>query len=232
MWAMGDRDVERIIDQWRERAQAAGEPADADAAVVRWHRRRVLLIATAVIAAAATAAGIVAGLTALRADAGESVEVPAALAGVEPAEQRVSPPPVPATPTADDWFAIMRGVDASRAAAYAQADARLLEDAFDPGGPALAAERARIAALQESGQRAVGWSTELLAVSVASAADERAEVRLRDRRGSYRLVDEQGRAAVVAAADPTDWRLHLVRHERRWLVHEVEPSATSRTGQP
>lgn len=235
---MGEQHVDRIIQQWRAEARAAGESAPTPAAVfaLRSAVRRVgwlrilaavgALCIFSVVAAQVLVSGgepVVAQPSANAGDGG-AASGPVPVSGGQATPQERSP----------DWFELLQAVDAARGRAYSSADPARLLGVFTADGPALARERAVVAALVAAESRAVGWRTDLLAVRVVATTDDTARLGVADQRGSYELLRADGAATQVPAAGRGDWTISLKREEGRWLVDDVvaQDAATSRTGPP
>ncbi len=242
---MGDRGVDEIIEQWRSSARGeADPPGDRQDSFLR---RAIAGIGVprAVLALLVAAAFAVIAVPVLFDDSGVDPIPPpdSGAAGGAPA------PTLPAdgaasvaegfddgrsvaSETVDDWFALLTEVDAARAAAYSTADVEPLRSAFASGEPAANREEGIVAALADQGVVAQGWRTDILAVSPVEQDDAGAVLRVRDRRGAYRLVDGQGTGTSVAAGDPSTWLVTLRQEGSRWMVVEVLPDVTTPTGQP
>jgi hypothetical protein len=231
---MGEREVERIIEQWRASARAMTESEDEDEDPSRPRRGlpRVGAVRAVLVAATVLVVSAVAAMFAISGAQGPQQQPPAA-AGTRPA---ASPSPTiagdaDAAAQVDDWYGVIARVDQARRDAYQSADATPLAVAFLPGGPALALEEARVAALAGSGSAAVGWRTEVLSVGQVQAGPDRAVLRVRDRRLSYQVRDAAG-ARDVAAAGPATWLVTMQRSDGRWLVQAAVPELTTRNGPP
>jgi hypothetical protein len=229
--AMGEREVDRIIEQWRDSARAATESGEEEVASPLGRMlRRVGWWRAALAAAVLAAAGFVllGGLG--RSDPADPASQPAPVI----AERRASPAPSPSDPPrpaqVEDWYAIIAAADGARQEAYQTADPAALAAAFAPGGPALAQEQARVAALASIGATALGWQTELLAVAQLEAGSERAMLRVRDRRLAYQVRDGAG-TQQIAAAGPATWVVTMQRSAGQWLIQAVVPEITNQSGQ-
>lgn len=229
---MGERDVDRVIEQWRASARAAGESGDEEAASPLLRiLRRVGWWRAALAAAVLAAVGLVllGGLG--RSDPADPGSQPAPVV----AEPRTSPAPSPSGPPrpaqVEDWFAVIAAADDARQEAYQSADPAALAAAFAPGGPALAQEQARVAELAAGGATALGWRTELLAVGQLEASGERALLRVRDRRLGYQVRDGAG-TQEIAAAGPATWLVTMQRSAGQWLIEAVVPELTNQRGLP
>lgn len=224
---MGEREVDRIIEQWRAEARAAGEsaPPTAETGPVPRAIRRIGWLRTVAAVVAVCVFTVVAGqVLGGRGDpAPAQSEGPQPVAAAEDAPAAASPQPTPrseptAVAAAPDWFGLMRAVDDARSAAYSSADPARLEIAFAPDGPALARERAAVSALAAGGVRALGWRTELLSVRVVEHTADTATLGVADLRGGYDLVKASGESTPVPAASRIDWLVSLRKAGDRWLV--------------
>jgi hypothetical protein len=229
---MGEREVDRIIEQWRTSARAAAASGDGESASpLRRTLRRVGWWRAGLAAAALAAAGLM-----LLGGLGRSEPADPASPSVPViAEPRTSPAPNPSDPPrpaqVEDWFAIIAAADDARQEAFQSADPAALAAVFAPDGPALAQERARVAGLAASGATALGWRTELLAVGQLEASGERALLRVRDRRLAYQVRDGTG-TQEIAAAGPATWLVTMQRSAGQWLIQAVVPEITNQRGLP
>jgi hypothetical protein len=239
MAAMGEREIQAIIEQWRDSARAAGESAHADGrdwepdpgqqepgrltgllargremAARLLDRAGPLRLAAACVAAVAFGVLVFVVLRPEGAPRGggsvEAIEPEPASVASSPAADPATTAAAPVLPQVDDWFAILQQVDTVRAAAYAAADDSGLDGAYAPGGPALAREQAAIRALRTAGETASNWRTQLLAVSPVEVSQQRATLRVLDQRATYDLVAADGARTTVPAADQAAWLVDLV----------------------
>lgn len=242
---MGDKNVDEIINKWRDDARAAGEsahrgdPADSGRGLLR--RAGALRVAAAgigVLVLGVAALGVLGGgdpepltdAAAAGSDVGDAA--PAAAPSPEPSAAAVEAGPATPMSPVDEWFALMERVDDSRRSAYLAADPAALQSAFHSDGPALAREEAVVASLAASGRTASGWRTTLLAVSPVQVGAESVRVRVLDQRSAYSTVDVHRETLDVPAAAQAAWLVELRPDAGRWLVYDVQPDVTSPTGQP
>ena len=234
---MGEREVDRVIQRWRDSARAAMESGEEEAASplgrmlrrVGWWRAALAAAVLAAVGLAAAGLVLLGGLG--RSDPADPASQPAPVI----AEPGTSPAPSPTDPPrpaqVEDWYAIIAAADGARQVAYQSADPAALAAAFAPGGPAMAQEQARVAALASSGATALGWQTELLAVGQLEAGSERAMLRVRDRRLAYQVRDGAGTQQVAAAGQAT-WVVTMQRSAGQWLIQAVVPEITNQSGLP
>lgn len=124
------------------------------------------------------------------------------------------PPPAP------DWQAVVAGLDAARAAAYADPGAAAL-DGFDvPGSPAWQRDAAALADLRSRGEAAIGLVTELVGVRLVSRKGDRATLQVTDRRSAYTLVGATTRAQP--AAPQRRWTVVLQRTPEGWRYRSAQ----------
>lgn len=245
---MGEREVDRIIEQWRMSAGSSDEGAGAPG---RWWRRTRWRAVAAVVVGTLCLGLVVVPLVVGGADgsrvAADRPPSPVLAAGPTPDAPAVSDPVVPdqpPKPTApasgpqsplhspvDDWFQIVERVDEVRARAYRTADSGVLAEAFAPGSPALAREQELVAALADEGAAVLGWRTELLAVGQVSNQPNRAELRVRDQRLDYR-VRGSGGTRQIAESRPRDWLVTMQQVSGEWLVQDVVVDLTTQRGLP
>jgi serine/threonine protein kinase len=173
-------------------------------------RRRRVVVAAAAALGLLLAAGI--GWVSAR-------STPSALASVPAAT--TSPPVLPATPT-PDWRAVLDGLDRSRAAAFAQADATVLAGVYAPGSPLLVADRSAIGSLSASGRRALGVRHTIRSVTVSAYDGQSATLRAVDVLAAYAVVDGAGRVLERTVARPaTTFVVTVVRTPPGWRLQRV-----------
>lgn len=178
-------------------------------------------LAVASLASVALLAAVITGVGwARRAERPSTAALPAVTSPPINLSPSAGPAPEPAP---IDWTAVVRRLDARRAAAFARLDHAALEATDAAGSAVLRRDRAVIAALASRGgaPRGVGW--EVLGVEVVGAGPPGVIVLVTDRMRSYDVV---ARGRVVARAPPrgtATWRLTLVPVRRGWRVAEVTP---------
>lgn len=137
------------------------------------------------------------------------------------APTRAAASPSPTGPP--DWRAVLDGLDAARAAAFAEGDPARLAQTDAPGSPALAADAALLAQLTAAGRTARGVRHELRAVQQVSFDGTTARLRIRDVLPGYQVLDGSGAVVeqrpargeagyeVVVVRTPAGFRLREVR---------------------
>jgi hypothetical protein len=182
---------------------------------VRGPGRRRLAVAGAGVALLTLAAGI--GWL-------SGGSTPAGLAAVPAAAASASRPAAPRAAT-PDWRAVLDGLDAARAAAFASGDASLLTGVYAPGSPLLPADRAAIARLRAAGQLARGVRHALHTVVVRSYAGGAARLRTVDVLAAYEVVDPSGRVVQQAPARAARaFVVDVVRTAAGWRLQAVTPA--------
>jgi eukaryotic-like serine/threonine-protein kinase len=154
----------------------------------------------------------------------EVAPVAAPVTSPPPPSPTAEPTPPPAA-QAQDWAALLDGLDARRAEAFATADAALLDDVYAPDAPGLAADRALVEQLVAAGQTASGVRHEVRGVEELEAGPDRARLRVVDVLGAYELRD--GGGAVVAATPArgeSAYLVELARTDAGWRLAGVTPA--------
>lgn len=120
------------------------------------------------------------------------------------------------------WAEVLADLDATRAAAFATGDERLLAEAYAAGSPALRRDRRQLADLVGAGLRAEGMRLRIERVAVVAHQAGRVRLEVVDVLSSFRLVDPDG--VVVAQRKgraERRWSVTLRRTDGRWVVYDV-----------
>ena len=183
----------------------------APAGTRRWRlpSRSTVLVSTG---AAAVVVGVVAAGLAWGRRTGVD-PVPAAA----PALSRVSSAAL--TRAAPDWRAVVEGLDALRAEAFATGDADLLEGVYLPGSAALADDRTALGRLIAQGATAQGLRHQMRAVAVEAVRSDRVELLLTESLPPYRVVGEQ--VQLVPAGGLSRHRMVLIKVAQGWRIEQV-----------
>lgn len=118
------------------------------------------------------------------------------------------------------WAAVLMSLDASRAAAFARADAALLADVYAPGSVALTEDTARIRELTMRHQTVQGLRHQL-SVAAATVIDGTASLEVIASLAAYEIEGPDGAHRVVPAAKPVTQHVTLVRTRAGWRVGSV-----------
>jgi hypothetical protein len=176
-----------------------------------------LLAAASVLLMAATAVLLV-SVSSSGPDPLPEVRAPA---GAAPSEQ-------PGLATADRpdaerrWWAVLAGLDALRARAYAEMRPGLLRRVYTPGSRVLRRDRTLLLRYRRRGLRVVGLRVRVLWLR-ADARDGRVVLRVRDRVSAGTLVGAGGRRRLPR--DGADVRaITLRRSGGHWRISEVTPA--------
>jgi hypothetical protein len=125
---------------------------------------------------------------------------------------------LPAAATGD-WPAVLDGLDATRAEAFAGADVTRLDAVYAPGSPGLAADAALVRQLAAAGRTATGVRHVVRSVVAQPAAAGVTRLRVVDVLGPYEVRDAAGRLVqrvpgrgeaahdVELRRTPQGWRL-------------------------
>lgn len=121
-----------------------------------------------------------------------------------------------------DWRRVVVALDEARARAFAEVDARLLEEVYVAGSPPAVADQVRLAALRRQGHSASGVQHQIEVVTpVRSSADE-VELRVKEQLKAHQVQDSSGR---VVARTPAGERgtdvLVLVSTRNGWRVQAI-----------
>ena len=238
---MESKSVTEMIAQWRDSVSDPESAPDPDGDPARTRPAAGRLVARIggwrlVGAVAGLAVFTVLAIVVARPAAGPGAPPAIPQPGEEQAAAQPEPAPPPvaagngpgavAATAATDWLAVMAGVDDARGRAYATGSPESLLTAFAADGPAYAAEAARVATIAEQGLSVSEWRTDILAVSFEDAdpgpAGE-AVLRVRDRRGEYRIGGPGQDPGAVPAAAESEWLVTLRWEGGRWLVQRTEP---------
>jgi hypothetical protein len=159
-----------------------------------WRRVLVPAVVLGSLAAAAVTVGIW--------WAGGDRPSAAALPAPDPVVAATTAPPPAAAETAADWAAVVRDLDARRAAAFAAGDPALLQDVYTVTAPGLVEDAVRIRALTDGGLRVDGLVHTVSAVERLPAVDPDAAPRLAvtDALPAATMVDAAG--AAVGTTEP------------------------------
>ena len=132
--------------------------------------------------------------------------------------------PVSAEP---DWLAVLSGLDRSRDAAFADADANELDAVYVPGSAALATDRATLGRLVGAGQRVRGLQFVLESVRLVSQSSGDVTLAVVDTLAGYDVVDAAGVATPVAGRGARKWTVVLHGPDgirRQWLIASIAPA--------
>lgn len=147
--------------------------------------------------------------------------------------QRDAPPTAPARPASASSTGpgagpaeILAAWDERRAAAWAQADPRALEELYAAGSRTGAADVRLLRDYRARGLVVAGLTTQVLALDVAERAPARLVLVVTDRVVGGRAVG--GSAAVMLPADRASTRrIVLARESGRWVVVEARDQASA-----
>jgi len=140
---------------------------------------------------------------------------------------RAGSPILASPPAAPDWPAVLDGLDAARAAAFATVDQRALSAVWASGSPGLAADTTAVQDLAQDGHTAHGLrhavqAVEVLAVDETATTGAVARLRIIDVLAEHEIHDAAG--GVVrreAARGATDWIVELVQTPAGWRLASV-----------
>jgi len=186
-------------------ARLPGTPPPARRAGVRW-----AAAATAVV----TLAGV-AGFAWLAADRPPPAAPPLGeQAGARPVAGEVRSPG-----SAGEWVRLLSSLDGRREQAFAQADARLLDDVYAAGSPPLATDQHAVRSLVTQRASALPVRHDIGEVRVLRAAANGAQLEVNDRMPGYRIVDAGGATlrTVPPRAERT-FKVELVRLAAGWRI--------------
>ena len=131
--------------------------------------------------------------------------------------------PSPAVPS-HDWAAVLDGLDAARAEAFAAGDPALLAEVYAPGSPGLASDTALLQDLRGRGQTAHGLRHEVRSVEVLAVAGDTARLRVVDVLASYEIRDAAGDPAGQGAPrGEQELDVELVRTPAGWRLVSITP---------
>ena len=143
------------------------------------------------------------------------VPAPAQTAAPGPSE----PPTTPPTPT---WPAVLADLDVTRAQAYQDGDAALLQSAYAPGAPAADRDARSLAALVAQDRRIDGLSLTPTTIAPLEVTADRAVLRVVDTMAPH-VVTQRGSGAQETRPGRGErtWTVILARSGSRWLVWDV-----------
>jgi hypothetical protein len=171
---------------------------------------------------AATAALLVSALSSSAPD--PVTEVPANAEAVEAAPSKRAGIAPPARERGEHrWRAVLSGLDALRARAYADLRPGLLRRVYTPRSRVLRHDRALLRRYQQRGLRVVGLRIRVLGLREDTRRDGRVVLRVRDQVASGTLVGATGRRRLPG--DAADARAITLREsDGRWLISAVTPA--------
>ncbi len=137
--------------------------------------------------------------------------------------------PVSAEP---DWLAVLSGLDRSRDAAFADADANELDAVYVPGSAALATDRATLGRLVGAGQRVRGLQFVLESVRLVSQSSGEVTLAVVDTLAGYDVVDAAGVATPVAGRGARKWTVVLCTRRPTVSVAAMARSPRSHPPEP
>ncbi len=120
-----------------------------------------------------------------------------------------------------DWRTVLRALDRSRDAAFADADANELDAVYVPGSPALAADRATLGRLVGAGQRVRGLQFVLESVRLVSQSSGDVTLAVDDTLAGYDVVDARGVATHVPGRGVRTWSVVLRAQPSSGVVGEA-----------
>jgi len=121
------------------------------------------------------------------------------------------------------WRAVLSGLDALRARAYADLRPRLLRRVYAPGSRVLRRDRALLLRYRQRGLRVVGLRVRVLALREDTRREGRVVLRVRDQVTAGTLVGATVRRRLPG--DVADARaITLRRSDGRWLISAVTPA--------
>lgn len=130
-----------------------------------------------------------------------------------------SVPPASSAPTTADWSAVLDGLDASRATAFATADAAALRQVYAPGSQALLSDEAAVRSLSARHGHATGVRHHVLAVRAIRSAASAAVLRVDDEMSAYDVLDQSGRVVErTPARGRRSMTVRLVRTAGGWRI--------------
>ena len=194
------------------------------------HRRRHLRPLGPVAAAAAALLLVVAAGWAWGSGGGEAVQVTAVrgsgaqVPGAQVSGVQVPGAQVPAPRVVrPDWRAVMDGLDAQRATAFATADPSALQQVWAVGASALARDLASVAALRAARRTARGVRHVVSAAVPLVVGTDRVELAVVQRLGPQRVLEGARVVSLWSGGTDVRCRVVLVRGPGGWRVAEVQP---------
>lgn len=144
------------------------------------------------------------------------------------AEAAALPPLVPSPSPAPDWTAVLEGLDASRAAAFASGDLALLQEVWTPGSAGLASDSALLQALLDRGQTAHDLRHAVRSVEVLERGGDGVRLAVVDVLADHVIRDDAGDAVTHAAGrGERVFLVELSRTPAGWRLVEVVPDPTA-----
>lgn len=186
-----------------------------------WSPRR--WVARAALTAVAVGVAAVAGL-AWGAAARSTPSAEPALPVAAPPLSASRLPPSPADTPDPDWAAVLDRLDATRAAAFAGADQRLLDGVYAPGSSPLAEDGQELARLAAAGRTATAVRHRLVSVLLTRRDGDRVVLRMVDRLPPYEIRRRDG--TVLASQPGRGERMQhveLAMTSAGWRIAAVEP---------
>jgi hypothetical protein len=180
-----------------------------------------LLAAASVLLMAATAVLLVSVLSSSAPD--PATEARPVAGGAESSRsQQAGVAPAAAEGAEHRWRAVLAGLDALRARAYAGLRPGLLRRVYTAGSRVLQHDRALLLRYRQRGLRVVGLRVRLLALREDDRRDDRVVLWVRDQVTDGTLVGATVRRRLPG--DAADARaITLRRSEGRWLISAVTP---------
>ncbi|MGA8986645.1 hypothetical protein [Aeromicrobium sp.] len=129
---------------------------------------------------------------------------------------------------ADHWASTLAVLDHDRAAAFARADAELLDRVYVRGSQARAADAATIADHRRRGARIVGAELRILSCRVLSVSGSRVRLDVVDRLASTQVIWTDGSTTALPQDEPSRRIVTLASTAAGWRVTEVSPRPRSR----
>ena len=183
-------------------------------------QRRHLRPLGPVAAAAAALLLVVAAGWAWGSGGGEAVQVTAVRgSGAQVPGAQVPAPRV----VRPDWRAVMDGLDAQRATAFATADPSALQQVWAVGASALARDLASVAALRAARRTARGVRHVVSAAVPLVVGTDRVELAVVQRLGPQRVLEGARVVSLWSGGTDVRCRVVLVRGPGGWRVAEVQP---------
>lgn len=150
---------------------------------------------------------------------------PLASAASQESGTSTSTPVAAADTRAPEWGAVLDGLDAARAEAFATADAGLLSGVYAVGSPGLAADTALVERLTSSARTARGVRHEVRAVEVQQVSATSARLRVVDVLSAYELVAVDGSVASrIPPRGATAFVVDLTLTPGGWRLVQVAPA--------
>jgi len=122
-----------------------------------------------------------------------------------------------------DWRAVVDGLDAQRATAFATANLSALQQVWAVGASALARDRASVAALRAARRTALGVRHEVKTAVPLVVGTDRVELAVVQRLGPQRVLEGARVVSLWSGGTDVRCRVVLVRGSGGWRVAEVRP---------